>query len=147
MSPSLYDLDFPLWTDQTAKMLQEGRWQDLDLEHLIEEVEDLGNRHRDAIASQLTRLLMHLLKYQYQPENHSTSWQVSIREARKQIRRLQRKHPSLGSYLTSVFEECYQDAREDAADEMGLSLSTFPETSPFNLQTALNDKFLPNLTP
>ncbi len=66
-----YPTDFSLWVQQTAQLLRERRWQEIDLEHLIEEVEDLGKSERRGIASQLTRLLLHLLKWQYQPEHRS----------------------------------------------------------------------------
>lgn len=96
MNP-LYDRDFVAWADQTVQLLQEHCWEELDLEHLIEEVKDLGNLHRDALRSQLTRLLMHLLKWRYQTTSFSGegSWRNSINEARKQIRRLQKQYPSL----------------------------------------------------
>jgi hypothetical protein len=87
---------------------------------LVEEVKDLGNRHRDAIESQLTRLLMHLLKWHYQEEKRSSSWLKTIKEARKQIGRLIRKHPVLAVHIETVLQECYMDAKEDAADETGL---------------------------
>lgn len=76
----LYDKDFVAWADQQALLLEQGRWSELDLVNLIEEVRDLGNRHRDALESQLRRLLMHLLKWQYQPERRSGSWEGTIKE-------------------------------------------------------------------
>lgn len=143
MVVSLYDSDFPLWADKMAQLLREHRWEELDLEHLVEEVEDLGNRHRDAIKSHLTRLLMHLLKWQFQPQRRSSSWQSSIREARKQIQRLHRDYPSLKSFSQAVFSLCYLDAREDAADETGLAIATFPAQPPFSLEQALEGRFFP----
>jgi len=80
-----YSTDFNLWIDQTAQLLREQRWQELDLEHLIEEIEDLGKSERRGIASQLTRLLLHLLKWQYQPQRRSDSWLDLIADARTQI--------------------------------------------------------------
>jgi len=65
--------DFNLWIQQTAQLLREHRWQEIDLENLIEEVEDLGKSERRAITSQLIRLLLHLLKWQYQPQPRSDS--------------------------------------------------------------------------
>lgn len=65
---SLYEKDFVAWSDEQALLLEQQRYEELDLANLVEEVKDLGNRHRDAIESQLTRLLMHLLKWHYQEE-------------------------------------------------------------------------------
>ena len=138
-----YETDFVAWAEEQAALLRKEKFEQLDLENLIEEVQDLGNRHRDAIESQLTRLLMHLLKWQFQPEKRSRSWESSIKEARKQIYRLLRKYPSLKNHLEACFEQCYQDAREDAADETRLPLTTFPAVCPFTLEQALTlfDKF------
>jgi Domain of unknown function DUF29 len=141
---TLYDADFVQWSDRTAQLLREHRFTDLDLEHLIEEIEDLGNRHRDALESQLTRLLMHLLKYEFQPEQRSGSWLGSIKESRKQIKRLFRKYPSLKVYLEQCWEECYADALEDASDETGLPQNQFPARCPYAIAEVLDPEFLPN---
>ncbi|MDJ0532212.1 MAG: DUF29 domain-containing protein [Xenococcaceae cyanobacterium MO_207.B15] len=138
----LYSKDFIAWADEQALLLEQQRWDELDLVHLIEEVRDLGNRHRDALESQLTRLLMHLLKWQYQPEKRSNSWKNSIREARKQIDRLIRKHPVLRIHLEQVLEECYLDAREDASDETSLDIETFPISCPYSIQQVRERDFL-----
>ncbi|MGB8698503.1 MAG: DUF29 domain-containing protein [Thermosynechococcaceae cyanobacterium] len=141
---TLYEADFVQWSDCTAQLLREHRFSDLDLDHLIEEIEDLGNRHRDALESQLTRLLMHLLKYEFQPEQRSGSWLVSIKESRKQINRLCRRYPSLKPYLEQCWAECYADAIEDASDETGLPQSQFPARCPYAIAEVLNPEFLPN---
>jgi hypothetical protein len=142
--PRLYDSDFVDWVSQTARLLREGRFDEVDLAHLIEEVEDLGNRHRDAIDRQLTRLLMHLLKWQYQADRRSPSWESSIRESRKQISRLLRKYPSLQPYFEAQIEQCYQDAAEDARDETGLPSVTFPSVCLYGAEQILSRDFLPS---
>ncbi|AFZ35795.1 protein of unknown function DUF29 [Stanieria cyanosphaera PCC 7437] len=140
----MYSQDFIAWADQQALLLEQKRWEELDLVHLIEEVKDLGNRHRDALESQLTRLLMHLLKWKYQPQNRSTSWKATIREARKQIERLIKKHPVLKIHLEMTFLECYLNAREDASDETELSIDTFPLNCPFAVEQVCNRAFFPD---
>lgn len=142
MKNNIYRKDFVAWADEQALLLEQQRWEELDLAHLVEEVKDLGNRHRDALESQLARLLMHLLKWNYQPDKRSNSWKSTIREARKQIERLIKKHPVLRVHLESCLEECYQDAREDASDETGLEISTFPRECPFSLEQLKNRDFL-----
>ncbi len=142
MKNNIYRKDFVAWADEQALLLEQQRWEELDLAHLVEEVKDLGNRHRDALESQLARLLMHLLKWNYQPDKRSNSWKSTIREARKQIDRLIKKHPVLRVHLESCLEECYQDAREDASDETGLEISTFPRECPFSLEQLKNRDFL-----
>lgn len=139
----LYNRDFVAWADEQALLLEQKRWHELDLVNLIEEVQDLGNRYRDALESQLTRLLMHLLKWQYQSAKRTGSWTGTTREARKQIARLIHKHPVLAVHTEKAFLECYLNAREDAADETGLSIDTFPLDCPYTLEQVLERDFLP----
>ncbi|WP_299414658.1 DUF29 domain-containing protein [Acaryochloris sp. IP29b_bin.148] len=142
-SQQLYEIDVVAWADRMAELLRAKRFDEIDLVNLIEEVEDLGNRHRDALSSHLTVLLMHLLKWQYQPTQQSSSWSGSIKNARKQIRRLIRKYPSLKNYLFQCLPESYQDAVEDAIDETGLDDSTFPKDCLYSIEQILDSEFLP----
>ena len=86
---------------------------------------------------------MHLLKYKYQPEKRTNSWVYTIREHRKRIGDTFKTSPSLYRFFEEIFNECYQDARELAADETGLSIATFPSESPFTGEEVLNPDFLP----
>jgi Domain of unknown function DUF29 len=73
-----YLTDFSSWINQTAQLLREHRWHEIDVPNLVEEVEALGKGERRGITSQLTRLLLHLLKWQYRPQRRSDSWLDSI---------------------------------------------------------------------
>lgn len=141
---NLYETDYVAWADQQALLLEQKRWDELDLVNLVEEVKDLSGRHRDALESHLTRLLMHLLKWQFQPSHRSNSWVGTIKEARKQITRLIRKHPVLRLHAFKAYVECYLDAREDAADETGLPIQAFPLECPYLAEEALDPDFLPD---
>lgn len=127
-----------------ASLLEQHRFGEPDLDNLVEEVRDLGNRHRDAIKSQLTRLITHLLKWNYQLDRRGASRQGSIKEARKQIHRLMRKYPILKAHLIMCFDQCYQDAREDAADERSSDIDSLLRLCLFSLEDCLNQDFLPN---
>ncbi len=70
---SVYSTDFNLWVQQTARLIRERRWSEVDIANLVEEVENLGKSERRGISSQLTRLLLHLLKWQYQPQHRTES--------------------------------------------------------------------------
>jgi hypothetical protein len=74
---TLYDTDFVEWTAHTAEMLREGRLGDVDLEHLAEEIEDLGRNDRHTVLSRLSRLLKHQIKRRIQPERDGSSWRSS----------------------------------------------------------------------
>lgn len=143
--PSLYEEDFVAWADEQALLLRQKNWDELDLVNLIEEVQDLGGKHRDAIESHLTLLLMHLLKWQFQSGKRTRSWSSTIKNTRLQISRLTRKHPILKSHLNSeeIYLQCYGDAREDANVETDLPLSTFPVDCPYKLTEVLNAEFFP----
>ncbi|WP_375510524.1 DUF29 domain-containing protein [uncultured Nostoc sp.] len=140
----LYDQDFYLWIETTAKQLKEGRFSEIDLENLIEEIECMARSEKHVLASNLVVLLMHLLKYKYQPEKRSNSWKGTIREHRRRLRITFKDSPSLKPYFQEVWIECYQDARKQASDETGLSLDTFGVDSPFTADECLDEDFLPN---
>ena len=141
---SLYDQDFYLWIETTANLLRKGRLTELDIPNLLEEVESMGRSEKHALQSNLRVILMHLLKYKYQPSQRSNSWKSTIREHRKRLKITFKDSPSLKPYFYSVFDECYQDARELAADETGLPLDTFPKESPFTLEETIDSDYLPD---
>ena len=142
-----YLTDFNLWIDQTAQSLRERRWHEIDVEQLIAEVEDLGKSERRAIASPLTRLLLHLLKWQYQPQRRSDSWLDSISDARTQIELVIEDSPSLNNYPAEHLEASYQRARRRAAKQTKLQISVFPETCPYPLGRVLDEDWLPGEKP
>lgn len=138
-----YLADFNAWIAQTVHLLRERRWQDVDVTHLIEEVEDLGKGERRAIASQLTRLLLHLLKWQHQTERRSDSWLDSITDARTQIALAIEDSPSLNNYPAEQLEASYQRARRQAAKQTNIELSLFPGTCPYAIELVLAEDWLP----
>ncbi|HHP7230424.1 MAG TPA: DUF29 domain-containing protein [Xenococcaceae cyanobacterium] len=140
---NLYERDYYLWLQHTAQLISEGKFNDVDTANLIEEIEDMGRSEKKAIKSNLIIVLLHLLKYKYQPEKRTNSWKASIREHRRRLRDDFRASPSLKQYMTEVFAESYQDSREQAADETGLLLDTFPTKSPFTISEVLNPDYLP----
>lgn len=139
----LYNQDDTLWLDTTCQQLAERRFADLDLSNLLEELGDMGRSEKRALTSNLIVVLMHLLKYIYQPKKRSNSWQFTIKEYRRCIQESLKDSPSLRAYLLQNFDECYRKARDLAATETGLDLSVFPEASPFTLEQTVNRDFLP----
>ena len=135
--------DFSSWINQTTQLLREHRWHEIDLPNLIAEVEDLGKSERRAIASQLTRLLLHLLKWQCQPQRRSDSWLDSITDARTQIELAIEDSPSLKNYPAQQLAESYQRARRQAAQQTGIEVSVFPEVCPYPIEVVLAEDCLP----
>ena len=139
---NLYEQDYYLWLSHTAQLIKEGKFSEVDATNLVEEIEDMGRSEKRAVKSNLIIVLLHLLKYKYQPAKRTNSWKASIREHRRRLRDDFQVSPSLKQYFEEVFDECYQDAREQAADETGLPLDTFPHKSPFTAAETLNPDYL-----
>jgi Domain of unknown function DUF29 len=143
MSALAYHQDFYGWTQEQAKLLREHRIEELDLENLLEEIESMGKSEKRELESRLELLLMHLLKWYYQPNFQGKSWELTIREQRaKSVRHLM-ENPSLKGKLNEVFEYAYEDARMWAARETGLSLDTFPESCPWTFEQVIAPAFFP----
>jgi hypothetical protein len=140
---TFYNIDFALWLSEQVKALQQGQFQRLDVENLVEELSSLGVSEKRALGSQLARLFMHLLKWQYQPEKRSQSWEYSIVNARHEIDRILATSPSLRTYLPQTWAKEYERARKEAKADTGLPLATFPEECPYSLVEALTSDFLP----
>jgi Domain of unknown function DUF29 len=142
---ALYDQDFYAWTQEQAALLREGAVQDLDLTNLAEEIESLGKSDRRALGSHLRNLVMHLLKWQYQPGGRLTghSWESSILNARAEITELVEDSPSLERELPGLLTRWYALARQQAAAETRLPLPTFPTTCPWPLTQVRDPDFWP----
>jgi hypothetical protein len=139
-----YDTDYAAWADSQAAALRAKDWAALDLEHLAEEVEDLAGRHRDALGSELKRLLVHLLKWHHQPTHRSDSWLESIEQARQAIDELLDDYPSLADYPQVLLPKAYLRARRQAARETKLALTTFPlEGCSWDLDDIRREGWLP----
>ena len=139
----LYDQDFLLWTEKIAGLLRAGRLDELDIEHLAEEIEDMGKSQRRELESRLRVLLAHLLKWGWQRDKRSNSWKATAANQRAELRAVFRDSPSLKTHLPESVAEAYRDAVEEAALETGLPPDTFPEHCPFTSEQILDRDFLP----
>jgi hypothetical protein len=137
-----YDIDFYAWTQAQAAALRDHKWDTLDVENLAEEIESLGRSERFAIESHLQNLLTHLLKWRYDPATEPRrGWRITIRNARLDI--VKRALGHLQNYPAQYLATAYRHAREDAADETDLPLTTFPETCPWSVAQVLAADFWP----
>ncbi len=141
MSATLYEADFYAWTQETAAQLQRGELGAIDMQALIEEVIDLGNRHKDAIESLLTVLFCHMLKWDYQPARQSRSWVLSIEASRAAIHRRLRKTPSLKPAVAELLPDAYAAAVFQAAEQTGLELKAFPDVCPYSQDEVFTRQF------
>ena len=140
---SLYESDFHQWASRTAEMLRAGTVEESELGHIAEEIESIGISQRRELLGRVRILLIHLLKWRFQPGLRSASWRITINGQRREIADLLDQMPSLRPVLAAGFDKTYARATADAADETGLPNTDFPRQCPFSLDQALNLDFLP----
>jgi hypothetical protein len=139
-----YDTDFYTWTQAQAAALRAKDWAHLDFEHLAEEIESLGRSERYAIESQLERLLLHLLKWRYDPaERPRRGWRLTIERARREIAK--RATGALQTYPAQYLATAYRYARRDATMHLDGSPASFPEACPWTIAQVLEADFLPEI--
>jgi hypothetical protein len=142
-SGSLYERDFFAWTQEQARLLRERRFDELDLDNLIDEVESVGRSDKKEIFNRLKVLTAHLLKWKYQPGARSAGWSGTIRTQRDRLAAVLEDSPSLHGHPAEVFERAYLSARLLAAKETGIDFTLFPERSPFTIDQVLDEDYLP----
>jgi hypothetical protein len=124
---NLYEVDFYAWTQQQSEFLALGKWEDLDIKNLVEEIESLGKQQKQELRNRLGVLIGHILKWEYQPSLQSKSWKVTIREQRRRIKEHLLENPSLKPYLEQAVLAAYQDGvdlvlKETTLDEKDLPI-------------------------
>lgn len=143
----LYDRDLYTWCMEQGALLRAGRLGEVDAANLAEEIESLGSEQGDKLESAYRVLLLHLLKWRYQPGRRTRSWLGSMTRERANAARVLRKNPGLKSRRSELFEDAYHDARKQASSETGLPRDTFPVDCPFTMGEALDEDFLPDGPP
>ncbi len=139
----LYDRDFLLWIATQLEILRAGKFNQLDLDNVIEEFASMGKSQHRELSSRLEVLLMHLLKSRSQPAMRCSSWLGTIREQRSEINRLLKHSPSLRHFVDEYAQEVYAEAVERASLQTGLPSTAFPAANPFSPDQLLNPNFLP----
>ena len=138
-----YEQDFYAWTQEQAKLLRSGKFSEMDIENVAEELESMGRSDKREIDARLEVLLMHLLKWQIQVLHRSPGWSGTIREQRRRITKLLRESPSLRPAVPPLIPDAYTEARDKAAQETGLAEAMFPVECPFTPEQILAEDFLP----
>jgi hypothetical protein len=129
-----YDRDLYTWAVEQAALLRAGRIAEADARNIAEELDDVGNEQYDKLQSALRIVLLHLLKWDHQPQRRSRSWWASVTVQRNQVRRVLRKNPGLKPHVDEAISEAYADARVQAAAQTRLNLRAFPARCPFSWQ-------------
>jgi hypothetical protein len=141
--PGLYDEDFFEWTRRNAESLRAGRIDQADIEHIAEEIEDMGKRDLKELNSRVQVLVMHLLKCQFQPAMRSQSWTSTIVTQRIEIEADLKQSPSLKRKVRTGLPDNYAKAVRRAVAETGLPPGHFPAECPFTVDQILDPEFLP----
>lgn len=141
---SEYDKDFYAWSLHNAALIREGKLSEVDLEHVAEEIEDMGKNNRRELISRLAVLLSHLLKWKFQTERRGNSWKYTIKHQRFKVKDVLNESPSLKHELDKQLNHAYEEALMIAVEETGLSQNTFPKTCQFSLKEALDEDFFPD---
>ena len=138
-----YDKDVILWSEQQARLLRAGRFAELDIEHLADEIEDVGKSEKRELAGRMAVLLAHLLKWSRQPKMRSSSWRSTIVVQRKRVALAIKATPSLKAVMRDPDwrEDMWLDAVAQAQKEMGLALEDLPAVCPWTMEQAVDPDF------
>jgi hypothetical protein len=141
--PDLYERDFYSWALEQAALLRARRFAELDLENLAEEIDGLARGEARELRSRYVTLLMHLLKWGFQPERRSPGWIETIVRERDELEELLDGNPGLKPRQDELFAKAYRSARKRAAAETRLPMGHFPATCPHTRRQAMDDAFWP----
>ena len=143
MTTKLYETDLYAWSQQQVDLLRAEDFAEVDWHNVIEEIDSVGASQRNELKNRLKELLMHLLKWQFQPEQQSHSWHTSIVMQRNAVYDLLDDNPSLRRLVPEVIETAYPRAVRDAIVETALQRSTFPPRCPYVPTQIMDDEFFP----
>ncbi|CAK0774160.1 conserved hypothetical protein [Gammaproteobacteria bacterium] len=138
-----YETDIAAWANQQARLIRNKKFELLDIEHIAEEIADVGKSEQRELASRMAVLMAHLLKWQFQPERQGVSWQRTIKEQHKTIDFHIKQVPSLKSTSSNLewWNAVWSDAVTIAIRET--EIGNFPEICPWTLENVFSHDWLP----
>ena len=139
-----YDSDFFAWASEQASLLRAGKWSQADIENIAEEIESMGRTEKRELISRLRILLLHLLKWRFQPSGRSSSWRASIRIQRIDLAAHMKDNPSLKAILREAMATAFEGAVIEAAEETRIPETAFPATCPWSYEDIMNPEFWPD---
>lgn len=134
---NLYEKDFLAWIEDQAQALRTRKANSLDWDNILEELESMGRSEKNALRSHLRVLLMHLIKWQWQPQKQSKSWATTIRNQRLDLKYLLKDSPSLKRLIPEMLPDAWDSATDESAFETDLPISTFLESCPWDIDTQI----------
>ncbi len=139
----LYEQDFYAWANEQAALLRAGKLGEADIEHIAEEVESLGKTEKRELVSRLIVLMVHLLKWRFQPRLRGRSWKLSVEEQRIAIDAHLSDNPSLKTVIAEAIALAYRQARIGAQRETDLDDAVFPAHCPWTFEEMIAEDFWP----
>ena len=139
-----YERDFYAWANEQAALLRAGQLDAADIEHIALEIESMGKTEKRELANRLAVLLLHLLKWQYQPKRRGASWQATIRVQRRDLTIHLADNPSLKARLPEAIDQAYGNAVIEAAAETNCPEETFPQACPWSFEQIMDELFWPD---
>jgi len=139
----LYDRDFVFWCEETARLLRARRLSEIDIENTAEEIESMARGDKRQMRSRLRVLILHLLKWERQPDKRKLGWEKTMATQRREIEDLLEESPSLRPTLGELIAKVYRTAVEQAAEETRLPASAFPPECPYTPEQIMDRSFLP----
>ena len=146
MSDSNYDSDFYAWANEQAALLRAGRLGQADIEHIAQEIESMGRTEKRELVGRLRVLLLHLLKWRFQPTGRGSSWKASIRVQRLDLAEHLKDNPSLKTIVPQAIATAFEGAIIEAADETKLPEFAFPAVCPWSFDQLMDARFWPEMT-
>jgi hypothetical protein len=137
----LYERDLYAWSREQARLLTDRRFGEIDAEHIAEEILEVGRTEYDKLESALRILLMHMLKWDYQPDRRSSSWEATIAVQRRHALRQLDENPSLKPRWQEAVRKAYADARDSASGETSIDLGEFPPDCPYDWEAITTRSF------
>jgi hypothetical protein len=138
-----YESDFYAWANEQAALLRDGKLAQADVEHIALEIESMGKTEKRELVARLTILLLHLLKWKFQPNLRGRSWRLTIKERRKEVANHLADNPSLKSRIQEAMAQAYDLAIVKAAKETAIDEDGFPAECPWTFAEAIAEDYLP----
>lgn len=138
-----YEDDFYAWCFEQAELLRQKRFGEVDLPNVIEELESTGRSDKRELQSRFETIIIHLPKWQFQPEQRSRSWQTTLGRERLTIEAHEEESATLRNEAALWLDKLYSRARRHAASEIGLPIETFPPACPYTIAQLRDHDFLP----
>ncbi|PWB83371.1 MAG: DUF29 domain-containing protein [Methylocystaceae bacterium] len=141
---ALYESDFHAWAKEQAALLRAGKLMQADIDRIAEEIDSMGRTEKRELVSRLTILLLHLLKWRFQPTLRGRSWRLSVEGQRLDVESHLADNPSLKAALEAAIAQAYRRAAIDAQRETGLDAAVFPVACPWSFDQIMDPGFWPD---